>query len=123
MIYSRYADDLAISFPYFSTMEVLQEKMKGYIKALEKKDNDEFHEEKISALFDQFAKDTFIITDSFEHKYLQQNIEKIKTLLKTSEVDEKDIYKYVGIVDNYRKNIKSSDRRITDIQDEILKII
>jgi hypothetical protein len=40
-MYSRYADDMAISFPHFSTMEVLKEKLGKYVQELEEKEPEE----------------------------------------------------------------------------------
>ena len=125
MVYSRYADDMAISFPHFSTLDVLKEKMERYIQNLQ---NDGL---RTSILLDEFSKDTFIVTDNFEQKYLQKKIEDIKEIIKkplTSAYDgvyrdEEKIYKQVGTIDAYKKNIKYSTWRISDIHDEILKVI
>lgn len=126
MVYSRYADDMAISFPHFSTLDVLKEKMERYIQNFQ-----ELGWISTETLLDEFSKDTFIVTDNFEQKYLQKKIEDIKEIINkplTSAydgvcIDEEKIYKQVGILDAYKKNIKYSTWRISDIHDEILKVI
>lgn len=124
--YTRYADDITVSFKHFSTMEVLKEKMEFYLKNLQRKEPG-LHppsNEELASLIEQFAGDTFILTDNLDLQYLQDQIEKIKIILKNTRfLPYEDLYKYIGIIDAYKKNIKYSNRRITQISDELINVI
>lgn len=123
MVYSRYADDIAISFPHFSTMEVLKEKMEHYVNELYW----DVDQDQLNEFIDTFMHDTFIITDNFEFSYLQERIEKIKFLISVKywrpHIPYEEKAKIIGKVDGFKKQIKYTDRRIDDIQKEIVKIL
>jgi hypothetical protein len=127
-------------------MDVLQEKMENYIKKITwqheftapSKDNRDFaieyneskkrYTEKyaanLSTVFNEFVNETFIVTDNFEFSYLQEKVEIMKLLISVSfniKLSEKK--KYIGILNTFKKNIKYSNRRIDDIQKEILDIL
>ncbi len=123
IIYSRYADDITVSFPHFTTMSVLKEKMWKYIKQFKQKDENIILIEHIENIIKEFSKDTFIITDKFELTYLQGEIDSIKEIIKTSWLQQTELFKQIGRIDQYKKQIKYSDRRITDISDRIIEII
>lgn len=131
MIYSRYADDITVSFPHFSTLDVLKEKFKGYLdfrKKLRKEDldNNEDNQKIISYLDTMISKGSFIITDRFELKYLQEQIERLKMNLNRYEkrdIDSEEFYKLIGIINGYKENISFSGWRIWDIKEELLKVI
>lgn len=79
MVYSRYADDITISFPHFSTKEVLIEKMEKYRNDLNPFIKEQVPtSEEIKETMKRFEEDTFIVTDNFEFKFLQQQINNMK---------------------------------------------
>ncbi len=124
MVYSRYADDMTISFPHFSTMEVLKGKMEKYIEDIEEKEGMEISSsEEIAETIKRFSEDTFILTDRFEFRYFKGKLQEMKEKLQQSSISRGEIYEHVGILDGYRKNIRDSNRRVRDITDEIIKII
>ncbi len=122
MIYSRYADDLTISFPHYNTYEVLKEKLLDYENNLLKPTK-----ETIQELMQKFQWDVFIITDNFEFKYLQTKIIDIKEKLQTSRwkwiISEEELYKYIWIINGFKKQIRYSKWNVVDITNELIKII
>lgn len=143
---------MTISFKHFTTMDVLIEKMEGYLKRMEygsshqgqqkkkrpAKDKldlyiqnleaydqaEKIYKEKFFAMMDDFAKDTFVVTDRYEFAYLQKMIDKMRLFLSVNfYIHREDMEKAVGILNGFKKNIKYSHRRIGDIEDEIMKII
>lgn len=152
IVYSRYADDMTISFPHFSTMDVLKEKMENYIKRMstehtyverpKKKlspiqemelgfksmelheQNKKTHKENLSAMLNDFDNDTFIVTDRFEISYVQEKIQRMRFLIEVDfDLKWDEKTELIGRLDTFRKNIKFSGRRIEHIQKEIIKII
>lgn len=123
VVYSRYADDMTISFPHFSTMEVLKEKMEHYRKKFNYELGDGA-KDKIYAAADEFSKDTFIITDNFEFSYLQEKIERMRWLIHVDyRFERKEKEGIISALDSFKKNIKYTNRRIDAIQKEIIDII
>lgn len=121
--YSRYADDVAVSFPHFSTMSILREKLEGYIKDMKIKRSDEELSEDIAEIVERFSRETFIVTDKLDQEYLQEKVQEVKSLLKKLPLSKEETYKFVGVIDGYKKNIRHSGRRIGDVTDEIIKIL
>ena|GEM_PF-3103305 len=113
MIYSRYADDVTISFPYFSTMDVLKERMEKYLQNLEEKENAEKSlSEQVQEVMDEFSKDIFTVTDNFELTYLQTKLKEMKDKIKILSISEGEQFAHIGVLDGYKKRIKYSQRRI-----------
>jgi hypothetical protein len=110
MIYSRYADDMTISFASFSTMKVLQEKMTGYQTRIEQsKKTDMTDKRYIDDIIENFAQDVFVVTDSFEMDYLGDKIEEIKnTIQNHPKLPNDKKYDYIGTVNHYKQQIKYS---------------
>lgn len=124
IVYSRYADDMTISFPHFSTLDVLKEKMEKYIQECDIKFWDEKAKEKFSQIVNEFTQDTFILTDAFEFSYLQDKIERMKFLIDVNfDIKRNEKEDLIWRLNTFKKNIKYSGRRITDIQKEIIDII
>ena len=127
MIYSRYADDLQVSFPHFKTKEVLEEKMLGYKKSLADilmisatKD------EQLPMREEQFMRDNFVVTDSFELSYLDQQIEQLQKILKEKKYicTDEAYTTLVGKLHTYKQRIRRSDWRMTThLRDKMLDII
>ena len=113
--YSRYADDITVSFPHMQTMEVLQEKCKEHIDQLQKIEQEKATQEEqkkaLEAVINNFSKDIFTVSDNYELKYLQKNIHIIKELVqKISKkiLNETDTYQVIASIDKYKKQIKYS---------------
>jgi len=118
-IYSRYADDMAISFPCFRTMTVLEEQFRNYLKIFHHGTKDQCQQ-----AIENFSQEKFILTDNYEHKYLTASIKKIRKLISDSpHFTEDEKYQHIGIIDTYKKRIERSGRRIEEIEKEILQII
>jgi hypothetical protein len=79
MTYSRYADDMSISFKQYLTKDVLEEKFSNYVQSIKNAD-----EEKMEGILQQFNQEQFVATDNFERKYINQKIEELKTLITAS---------------------------------------
>jgi len=125
MQYSRYADDITISFPHIITMEVLQEKCSYYIKQLHEIQNSN-QKENLKQIINEFRNNKFIVSDNYELTYLQDSINTIKWIIKkipNSIVSEQDRYAVIGIIDKYKEQIKYSWLWIDAIKDEIIDII
>jgi hypothetical protein len=107
-------------------MDILKEKIDNYYENIfctPGEDHDTY-KHRFTALMDDFDKDTFIITDRFELSYLQEKITRMRRQIPMSfglSKDEKE--RAIGILDTYRQKIKFSDRRIDQIQKEIMHII
>lgn len=125
IIYSRYADDITISFASFTTMNVLQEKMTEYQTLIEQsKKTDMTNKQYIDDIMTKFSQDIFVVTDKFEMKYLQEKIEEIKNKIKNHpKLPTEKKYEYIGIVNHYKQQIKYSGWRIDQVADELLEII
>jgi hypothetical protein len=119
VIYSRYADDITISFPYFTTKEVLNEKFHNYIKKLKELQN----LEDLDQILNSFSQDSFILTDRHEHKYLNSRIEEIKKIIEDTNIPNDRREKYISIINNYKKQIRFSGWRIVDVSDNIIDIL
>ena len=120
MIYSRYADDITLSWKHYATKEILTEKFDAYEEILNKKNK----KEEFQKLMDNFPQEVFNATDNFERKYINERINKIKKLInKSSFLTEDEKCQYIGIINTYKKRIQATNRRIDNIQDEIIKII
>ncbi|MDD2536981.1 MAG: reverse transcriptase domain-containing protein [Candidatus Absconditabacteria bacterium] len=118
-IYSRYADDLTISFRHYITRDVLQEKIDKYIEIL----NDE-NKQKFQNLMESFPNERFIVTDNHERKYINKQIKKVNELIQNSPLfTEEEKYDYIGVINTYKQRIEYSNRRIDYIKDELIKII
>ena len=119
IFYSRYADDLTISFRQYHTKDVLQEKFWEYESILMGKNR-----EKIKNLIEKFPSEVFNATDNFERKYISEKIEELKNIIKNSSfIYDKEKYQYIGILNTYKQKIRKANRRIDNITDEIIKII
>ncbi len=133
MVYSRYADDITVSFPHFSTKSVLEEKLWKYasdffINPYPTPQEDPPTAEKLRTLVENFAKETFILSDDFEFKFLQEKIKEIEEYIEGREYDrwiisKEEKYAYIGIIHKYKQQIKYSGRRIADVADEIIEVI
>ncbi|MCX6824946.1 MAG: reverse transcriptase domain-containing protein [candidate division SR1 bacterium] len=121
IIYSRYADDIAVSFPHFSTMDVLKEKMENYLADIRGQEMQ--GREEIEHIIEKFSKEKFILTDRFELTYLQKQIKELRKFLQQSSLDPEERCIYIGIIDGYKKSIRYTDWRILDVSDEIIDII
>lgn len=127
MIYSRYADDLQVSFPHFKTKEVLEEKLLQYKKSLADilmisatKD------EQLLMREEQWMRDNFVVTDSFEMSYLDQQIEQLQKILKEKKYifTDEAFTTLVGKLHTYKQRIRRSDWRMTThLRDKMLDII
>ncbi len=123
-VYSRYADDIAVSFPNFQTMEVLEEKMVNYISDIKELGlSDLLEDQEVDQIINKFSEDSFYITDNFELKYLQWKIEELKNLVSKLQISDSKKYYCIGVINGYKKNIKNSGWRIWDIVDELIWII
>lgn len=124
MVYSRYADDIAISFPHFSTMEVLKEKMEKYLQELEEKEQEETTlSERIQNVMAKFSQETFTVTDKFELTYLQEKLKEMKDKIKNLSLSEGEQFAHIGILNGYKQKLKYSKWRIWDIEDALFEII
>jgi CHAD domain-containing protein len=113
MVYSRYADDIAISFPHFSTMEVLKEKMEKYLQELEEKEQEETTlSERIQNVMAKFSQETFTVTDKFELTYLQEKLKEMKDKIKNLSLSEGEQFAHIGILNGYKQKLKYSKWRI-----------
>jgi hypothetical protein len=127
MIYSRYVDDMSISFPHFKTKEVLEEKMLDYKKSLadilmQSTPGDK----QLDKREEQFLHDTFIITDDFELDYLTQQIKQLEKIVWEKEYlfSEYAFTALIGKLHTYKQRIRYSDRRMTThVRDKMLSII
>lgn len=63
----------------------------------------------IDDIIASFAQDTFILTDDFDLKYLQNQIEQVKNKINQHPKLPKDKkYDYIGTVNQYKQQIKYS---------------
>jgi len=123
--YTRYADDMAISFKHYTTKGVLIEKFESYFQSIqqgEKPDGISIKEH-MDRIMCQFMDEKFIITDRSEHKYLIEQIEKLKGLINDLPLSDEVKYDYIGQIHTYKQRIEFSKWRIENIKNEIIKII
>ena len=146
--YSRYADDIAISFPYMTTMSVLQENFQAYIKQLEEiqqsqktqeeqKSNlqeeiqqsqktQEEQKSNLQNILESFKKETFHISDKYELQYLRENIKSIKDQIKdigNKILSEEELYQAIGTINQYKKQIEYTWWRMSMVREPILQTI
>ncbi len=117
--YSRYADDLTISYKHHHTKDVLEEQFSTYQKILESKNKTE-----IKTLMETFPSEVFNVTDDSERKWVRRKIEEFKKLIEYSPaLSKSEKYQYIGILNTYKQRFRASSRRIDNIQEEIIKLI
>ncbi|MDR0859876.1 MAG: hypothetical protein LBO09_02615 [Candidatus Peribacteria bacterium] len=76
LIYSRYADDITLSFLHYTTKDVLEEKFSYYLNKSKKADS-----ETLEVLLQQFEKEKFVATDNFERKYITEKIDEFREII------------------------------------------
>jgi hypothetical protein len=102
-IYSRYVDDLAISFPQYATKDILEEKFSNYYQQIQKSSSNPAG---LTEIMTQFEKDTFIATDNFERKFINQKIEELRDLINNAQVSTEKKYTYIGQLNTYKQRIR-----------------
>ncbi|MDR0859480.1 MAG: hypothetical protein LBO09_00405 [Candidatus Peribacteria bacterium] len=123
--YSRYADDIAISFDQYTTKSVLEEKLETYFERIQQcgKEDLVLIQEHMDKIMQQFMQEKFIITDRSERKYLMEYIGKLKKLVHSLPLSDQLKYLFIGNLNTYGKKIGFSQWRIEEIKEEISKII
>ncbi|MDR0282670.1 MAG: hypothetical protein LBI53_05235 [Candidatus Peribacteria bacterium] len=117
--YSRYADDLTISYKQYHTKDILEEQFSTYQKILESKSKTE-----IKTLIEKFPSEVFNVTDDFERKWVRRKIEEFKNLIEYSpSLSKSEKYQYIGMLNTYKQKFRASNRRIDNIKEEIIKLI
>jgi len=113
--YSRYADDITISFPHFSTKDVLQETFETYQK--------EYQEDR-QWMIQSFEKNTFILTDKHDLHYLQEQIKKIEEQIHDDWwLDNETKYAYISTIHQYKQQIHYTDWNIQTVVTKIIELI
>lgn len=118
--YSRYADDMTVSFSSFSTLPILKEKMECFLK--ETKPNispDEIHD-----IIKQINQSTFVLTDPYERTIFGEYISKLKDAIqKHPQLSKENKHTYIGQINILKRNIHWTGRRISDIKDNLIDCI
>ncbi|MDR0369248.1 MAG: hypothetical protein LBH96_01590 [Candidatus Peribacteria bacterium] len=101
-VYSRYVDDLAVSFKQYPTKDVLEEKFTTYAQNIEHFKSDPTT---LTQILQQFENDTFIATDKFERTFITQKVEELKKLINSAQISSEKKYQYIGQLNAYKQKI------------------
>ena len=119
--YTRYVDDISISIPHYGTMNILRETCENYIQRLRDSGSDYTQ---LYHIAEDFSKEVFNVSDSYDFKYLTKQVEEMTTIVKNSSCSEEQIYLIVGLFHTYQKNINNNQSyNLPFIRDNIIKAI
>lgn len=124
-IYTRYIDDISISFPHYPSMEILKEKSQWYIDSAKKITTAHDQLIAIKELVQSFSNEVFHIADNYEFSYIQSLVRTLETELNKhkNHSNGSEIYWYIWILHNYKNQIINIHTHIRDMQDNFLKVL
>ncbi|MDR2190162.1 MAG: hypothetical protein LBP53_03040 [Candidatus Peribacteria bacterium] len=102
-IYSRYVDDLTISFDKYPTKDVLEEKFDTYCRNIQKAQSDP---NTLTNIMNQFQNDTFIATDNAERTFIQTKIEELKNIIQQAQISQDKKFTFIGQLNKYKGQIQ-----------------
>ena len=122
-VYTRYIDDISISFPHYPTFPQLQNLMENYRRELEKLVSQRATTH-ILELCQRFSTEKLFISDGYELTHLEKCINNLITLCKkTTWKNEILTHQAVGVLHGYKKQIVYIPYTIKNLRDEIIKVI
>lgn len=118
--YTRYADDIAISFANYITKNILTEKLdelKIYLDSID-------HNTSTNNIRNKLEKFNFVITDSSEKKYIINGLNNIKNDVKNSNILSSDqIYTIIWLLNSFNSKFKVSNYNVFYFKHQIYKIL